>query len=1299
MTTKTPKIVTSGPTTSSTTAVVETTTTTPHVETTGQGSTIVTSKPSVSTEITSGPFTTTKGTATTPAETTAFESTTATVMTTKTPKIVTSGPTTSSTTAVVETTTTTPHVETTGQGSTIVTSKPSVSTEITSGPFTTTEGTATTPAETTAFESTTATVMTTKTPKIVTSGPTTSSTTAVVETTTTTPHVETTGQGSTIVTSKPSVSTEITSGPFTTTEGTATTPAETTAFESTTATVMTTKTPKIVTSGPTTSSTTTVVETTTTTPHVETTGQGSTTVTSKPSVSTEITSGPFTTTKGTATTPAETTAFESTTATVMTTKTPKIVTSGPTTSSTTSASTSVVVTGSSFSSTVITNPSVLNTTISPSTSRGSTSIAPITETLPGSTTVYATSVNPSVTKTTAASSSPLNTTSTRCVCIVNGASHHAGDFVYNVTDGLGWCYAAFCNASCEIETQSSPCPVTPSVPTTAHSTTTVFSTTTKATISSSVPLTTTSPASFTSSTSITSSTQNVCNDVYPPRQNGESWDAGNCTTATCINGKIITMPTVCPTMQQPICTNGRSAAKISDDDGCCPHYECRCVCSVWCGSHYLTFDGESYNFNENCSYYLVKEIIAKYNLTVVVNRDCDPSSSTFCPKVLTVTYKSFKVVLTQLMSSGIPTNVVFVNQQKIYPAYSNSVLRITSTDIITTLELQDISAKIVYSGSSFSIDLPYSLFEGNTEGQCGTCDNSQSNECRSPNGQVGSCSDTAGEWQVPHTPCVIPTTPPTPRTTSKPSHSTPPVCEPAVCDLLTTSLFAPCHKVVPPGPFVTSCVFDTCNLGKNSCCSLEAYATECSNEGICIDWRNATNGLCEHKCPSNKVYMPCGPSVEPTCNNGYNTAYQTVASSNNTKEGCFCPHGTTLFNTVHDICVDTCACVGPDGKPKQLGETWTSDCQTCVCDKDSMSVQCEPVQCQSVQSPNCSEPGQQLVNNTVNCCTTQSCECNVNLCPPPPTCLLGFQLSITNGTCCLSYNCVPKGVCVYNMTEYKPGTKIPTPDTLSEPPLEAPEAQSIVEQASVTTTTPSGAGEISTTSESFTPGPCQECYCGPEMDPVTKLNIVICKPVVCNENCSAGYEYQTEPGKCCGTCVQMDCIFTTPDNVTVHVIEVNSSYTPPNDKCVQYTCEKLNGQLVTKETKATCPPFNPLDCEPGTETTDASGCCPTCNISLCKTQKEQRILELNNCKSAQPVNITYCAGHCDSFSMYSMEANTMVHNCECCQEATTSVEQVELTCADGSKLQHSYTMVQSCQCSKTECVEGTTPKPQRRRRR
>lgn len=44
--------------------------------------------------------------------------------------------------------------------------------------------------------------------------------------------------------------------------------------------------------------------------------------------------------------------------------------------------------------------------------------------------------------------------------------------------------------------------------------------------------------------------------------------------------------------------------------------------------------------------------------------------------------------------------------------------------------------------------------------------------------------------------------------------------------------------------------------------------------------------------------------------------------------------------------------------------------------------------------------------------------------------------------------------------------------------------------------------------------------------------------------------------------------------------QVNDTYIPPDDKCKQYTCEENSGVLVTKETVTTCPPFNPLDCEP-----------------------------------------------------------------------------------------------------------------------
>lgn len=94
-------------------------------------------------------------------------------------------------------------------------------------------------------------------------------------------------------------------------------------------------------------------------------------------------------------------------------------------------------------------------------------------------------------------------------------------------------------------------------------------------------------------------------------------------------------------------------------------------------------------------------------------------------------------------------------------------------------------------------------------------------------------------------------------------------------------------------------------------------------------------------------------------------------------------------------------CVGPDGKPKQVGtvarfigvpkqshkhlqtkthfsllqpgDKWTSNCNNCVCDEDSMSIQCEPIECPEVQSPNCTEDGQELVNKTEGCCPTLTC--------------------------------------------------------------------------------------------------------------------------------------------------------------------------------------------------------------------------------------------------------------------------------------------------------------------------------------
>ncbi|XP_014909561.1 intestinal mucin-like protein [Poecilia latipinna] len=1313
---------------------------------TSQETTLVTSKPSVVTKTTTKPFGST-GAITTKSSEASITNGQSTNVGTRKPVEATSGQLTFSTTAIVETITSVPEATSRRSETTTVSSKPSIYTTTTEGPITSTQRATTESVETTFSETTTVKIGTTNPSKVGTTGPVTGSITEVVESTTRVPGIMSTSQETTLVTYKPSVVTKITTKPSRSTGAITTKSSEASTSHGHSTNVGTRK-PVEATSDQLTFSTTAIVETTTSVP--EATSRSETaTVSSKPSIHT-TTEGPITSTHRATTESVETTFSETTTVKTGTTNPSNVGTTGPihvtvpltitrtltptpTTSSifesfpthhrsttyffpsvssqkspfrttrvtiqtestrispfiTRSETTFSVITGQLQTSSVLTNPSIKNTTslTTESPVSATTVIAPITQTLPGSTTVYPPTSTTQTTAATFPSSSQLTTGS--CVCNVNGTSHHPGDLLYNVSDGLGWCYSAYCNASCKVETQSSPCPTTSMSSTTAHSSTSLLSSTAKPPTSSSGVLTTV--------TTLASAATLECSDVYPPRQNGESWNTSNCTTSTCIEGKVTVIATVCPNVTLPICTNGRKPVKIYEQNGCCLHYECECVCNVWSGSNYLTFDGQMYNFQQNCSYYLVKEIISKYNLTITRSNNCDPSDSTFCPLALSVTYQSIKAVLTQVKTSGTPTNVVYVNQKRVYPAYRNSVMLLYGTDMEITALIQDINTKIVYRGSSFSIDLPYSLFGGNTEGQCGICDNSQANDCRSPNGQIESCSESAGLWTLPGISCVSPslpsvtaTTQPLTSSSQHPNPTTQPTCKPAICELLMSSLFTPCHSFISPAPFVSSCTYEICNGGNDTCSSLAAYAAECSNAGVCIDWRSDTNGLCDHRCPNNKVYMACGPSVEPTCNDRYNRKFQAdvTSSANYTQEGCFCPQGTTLFNIVYDTCVASCDCVGPDGRPKQPGETWTSECSNCECDQDSMSVRCEPVICPEVQKPNCSEPGQQLTNTTQGCCTTQTCECNLNLCAGPVACPLGFQLHVSNRNCCPSYECVPKGVCVYDMTEFKPGAKITTLQTVTEAPLDASGAAA-----------PPGTGGDGQ-EESFIPAACQECYCGLNTHPTTKLNVITCRPVVCHTNCSEGFEYQPAAGQCCGSCVQKSCILTTSGNNTVHIIEVNNTFVLPGDKCVQYTCGEINGQSVMKETRTSCPPFNPLNCEPGTETTDASGCCTTCRLqSVCQVESQQIIVEVNHCVSAAPVNVTSCVGHCRSSSMYSAAANSMMHQCECCHEATTSMKQVELTCADGSTLQHSYSQVESCRCRMETCSAGATTRAQHRRRR
>uniref|UniRef100_A0AAY4ERH7 CTCK domain-containing protein n=1 Tax=Denticeps clupeoides TaxID=299321 RepID=A0AAY4ERH7_9TELE len=86
-------------------------------------------------------------------------------------------------------------------------------------------------------------------------------------------------------------------------------------------------------------------------------------------------------------------------------------------------------------------------------------------------------------------------------------------------------------------------------------------------------------------------------------------------------------------------------------------------------------------------------------------------------------------------------------------------------------------------------------------------------------------------------------------------------------------------------------------------------------------------------------------------------------------------------------------------------------------------------------------------------------------------------------------------------------------------------------------------------------------------------------------------------------------------------------------------------------------------------------------------QKNSTQLVQNGCISADLVEISSCAGTCGTSSMYSAEANNLIHFCSCCQEKKTHPRQVELICPDGSKQKHTYFYIDSCSCHITDCNE------------
>ncbi|KAM5317249.1 mucin-5AC [Glossophaga mutica] len=830
-----------------------------------------------------------------------------------------------------------------------------------------------------------------------------------------------------------------------------------------------------------------------------------------------------------------------------------------------------------------------------------------------------------------ASASPAPT----CYCSASGKLYPAGSIIYQEADLAGHCYYAVCSLDCHVVRQTGRSCPTSAVPPTPTPT----ASTPGSSPSAPVPVTT-----------------QGCPSAFPPRTRGETWAMPNCSQATCEGNNVITLqPRPCPHVQEPTCANGYPALKVADEDACCQHYQCQCVCSGWGDPHYITFDGTYYTFLDNCTYVLVQQIVPVYGhfRVLIDNYFCDAEDGLSCPQSIIVEYRQDRVVLTRKPVRGVMTNEIIFNDKVVRPGFRKDGIVVSQIGIKMYVSIPEIGVQVMFSGLIFSVEVPFSKFANNTEGQCGTCTDNQKDECRLPGGPVvASCSDMSWHWKVtnPDQPsCHGP--PPVPPTGGPTAPPTP--CPPSpVCQLILSDVFKPCHTTIPPRPYYEGCTFDQCYMTEPdvACSGLELYASLCAAHGLCIDWRGQANHTCPFTCPADKEYRPCGPSNPSYCYEGDSASLLALKDISPVTEGCFCPEGMTLFSRSTEVCVPAgCPrCLGPHGEPVEPGRTVAFDCQECTCEGSTRTMSCRRQPCPL--PPACPQPGFVPVPAAPlagQCCPRYTCACNASYCPALAGCPEGSLQTVTHeeGACCPSQKC-GWTVCSVNGTLYQPGAVV---------------------------------------SSSL----CQTCRCEVPHGPQADAFRISCETETCSTHCPTGFEYRTQSGRCCGSCVQVACVVNASDG-SAHLFYPGESWSDSGNRCVTHQCERHQDGLVLVTMKKTCPS---LTCPEDQTRLSEDGCCRFCsqgpqpqNMSTCAVYHKLEVLRVQGCSSAAPVRLAYCKGNCgDTASAFSLAAGALEHKCSCCRELRASPRNVTLHCADGSRRAFSYTEVEECGCAGLQC--------------
>ncbi|XP_041854067.1 kielin/chordin-like protein isoform X3 [Melanotaenia boesemani] len=385
-------------------------------------------------------------------------------------------------------------------------------------------------------------------------------------------------------------------------------------------------------------------------------------------------------------------------------------------------------------------------------------------------------------------------------------------------------------------------------------------------------------------------------------QSNQQWEVDECTSCVCVSGDVHCRSERCPPLT---CASDEMPAVAPGL--CCPHCLPRpATCIAFGDPHYRTFDGRMLHFQGTCTYVLTQDCEGG-DFRIHVTNDDRGRKGVSWTKEVTVFLGDVKVQLLQDWAVKVNEEVVtlpFLREPYIY------IEQQTNTVLLNT----DIGLKVLWSPRShLEVSVPGS-YKGRTCGLCGNFNSFFQDDLKMPSGQSSqSESEFGNSWEVTNGSYS--------RSSCRPGEDVDP-CKGAGyqakkgaharCKVLKSAVFKSCHRVVPPELWYGACVYDLCACGANSdeclCDTLEAYASQCREAGVVLQWRSAS--LCAVGCPVERgfVFDECGPPCPVTC---FNVDVPLgVIESHCFKPcvpGCQCPAGLVLHNNY---------CIQPEKCPK-----------------------------------------------------------------------------------------------------------------------------------------------------------------------------------------------------------------------------------------------------------------------------------------------------------------------------------------------------------------------------------------------